>query len=419
MNGKSQLFREQVVTVAADQAIGPATAVVPPSGILGALLATTCVASLIVVALVVRIPFKIEAAGILMPPGGFIDVVAVADGRIEKVYPAADQAIAAGDPMFDVAVQSTVVQGVTTSRFRLQSIRREIGQVHRIRGARESAFEEQLDGLGQELDAIDRRRKLVARQLATQQEALTAAEVRLTRYESLGDAGHVPRDELDRQREMLLRDRAMLVDIEQQAAGLEVERQSLLTRRAALNRERDVSRAEFDLRLEQLSRDVEASAGRTHFSVRSPLDGVIEGLLVESGSLVRKGQVLARLSRGKGLLEAWLYLPSSSARSLTPGQSVELQLDAWPRTTFGTRTATIYFVSSIPISPDELSAPLSVAVPVFEIRAWLDRQPVPAARGRRAIPPGTTFRAFVVQRRMRLYEWLFRSRRPMPADSHA
>jgi membrane fusion protein len=419
MNGETGLFREQALTGATERVFGEVTAVLPPSGTVGALLSIACVAATAAVAFFVRMPLKIEAAGVLMPPGGLVEVVAVADGRIEKVHGQAMAKVGAGDPMFDIAVESAVVDGVASSRFRLRSSQREVHQLGRIGVARDRVFEEELNGLRQELKAVDHRRQLIGRQLAAQREVLTAAETRLTRHQSLAEEGHVSKDELDRQRELLLRDRATLSGIEQQAAALGVERQSLHTRIEALSRERDVSRAELALRLEQLSRDVESSASRSHYSVRSPRDGVIERLLVEPGTYVRKGQVLARLSRGQRLLEAWLYLPNSSVRSLTTGQSVELRLDAWPRSAFGTRTATVYFVSSIPISPTEVSAPLSVAVPVFEIRARLDRQPVPDTNGRWTIPPGTTFRAYVWQRQMRLYEWLFRNRRAGPAVGDA
>ena len=419
MNGTEQLFRKQAVTGSADQAFGRVTAVIPPSGFVGAYLSIVCVGVIVAVAFFVRMPLKIEAAGVLMPRGGLVDIIAVADGRVDRIHGRAMARIGLGESLFDISVHSAVVDGVASSHFRFQSIQREMDQLRRIRAARDLVFEDQLGGLRQQLDAVDGRRQFLERQLAAQKELLAAAEVRVDRHLSLARDGHVAKDVLDQERESLLRDRSALSGIEQQKAGLHVERQALLTRIAALRRERDVSRAEFELRVEQLSRDIESSASQSNYSVRSPQDGVIESLLVEPGAFVRKGQVLARLSRGQRLLEAWLYLPSSSARMLAAGQRVELRLDAWPGSAFGSRTATVYFVSSIPLSPTEVSAPLAVAVPVFEIRARLDRQPPARANGQWTIPPGTTFRAFVLQREMRLYEWLFRNRLDQSTDRHA
>ena len=412
MDRDKQLFRARVSTSTSESEPAPVAAIVPPSGTVGTAIALATVAVVTAIAFIVRMPLKTEAAGVLMPEGGLVDVIAAADGRIERVHQPALAVVKAGARLFDVAVQSAVVDGVTSSHFRLQSSRREVDQVKRIRVARRNALKDQLNGYQQELDAVDERRQLVIRQRAIQQAALAKAEGRLENYWSLADKGHLSRDDVNRQREQLLRDQAALAGIDQQAAALAVDRQSLLTRIVALRHEVEVADAEFDLRLEQLSRDVEASASRTRYSIRSPQAGVIETLLVANGSFVRKGQVLARLSIEAAQLEAWLYLPSSSARSIAPGQSVELLLDAWPRSRFGTRSATVYFVSSIPMSPEDVSAPLPVAVPVFEIRARLDRQPAPAADGRWIIPPGTTFRAFVLQRQMRLYEWLFKNRGP-------
>jgi len=169
--------------------------------------------------------------------------------------------------------------------------------------------------------------------------------------------------------------------------------------------------AEFALQNERLERDIRMASSRAVQGVQAPESATVVRLLAAPGMVVRRGQLLARLARGSGRLEAWLYLSNSSARMLRSGQPVELQLDAWPQSVFGSWTAVVFAVSSIALAPAEVPAPLMVAGPVFEVRARLERQTARALDADWPIPPGTAFSASIIQRRLRLYEWLFRTLR--------
>jgi hypothetical protein len=97
---------------------------------------------------------------------------------------------------------------------------------------------------------------------------------------------------------------------------------------------------------------------------------------------------------------------------------VEISLDAYPRQVFGTHTAIVSSVSGIALLPKDIRAPLLLAGPVFEVKADLEQHEVSAEGARWPLSPGTSFSADIIQRRFRLYEWLFRSRPGASGDGH-
>jgi hypothetical protein len=59
--------------------------------------------------------------------------------------------------------------------------------------------------------------------------------------------------------------------------------------------------------------------------------------------------------------------------------------------------------------PQEVRVPLLLSGPIFEVRVTLDNTAINAFDEMWQLTPGTSFRADLVQRRYRLYEWLLRS----------
>ncbi|MFQ6005740.1 MAG: membrane-fusion protein, partial [Woeseia sp.] len=110
-----------------------------------------------------------------------------------------------------------------------------------------------------------------------------------------------------------------------------------------------------------------------------------------------------------GPLEAWLYLPSGKAGQLRAGQAVQLRLDAYPHQMFGTLGAVVSQVSTIALLASDLTVPLPIDGPVFEVRASINRDSIVALGSSWPLSPGTSFQADVVRQRYRLYEWLFRA----------
>ena len=398
------LFRSSAVRAAGNRLFGSVSVIVPPSGIVTLLVGLSALLALGFVAWYVEIPQRARAVGVLMPPGGFLDVVADAPGRIASIEVEEGQTIRAGDAILKVTTEQ---QNLVL--LQLQSLREENvllnaaneRQVLQDKG-RMQAFDEQSDALRRQLAAARGEHDL-------QQQQVALLERRLQRQKGLASNGNVSTDALDREQSLLLQARASaaalrraIIEIEQQAAGV-------LRTRADAGDEAERRQILHELELQRLQRQVDEHAYLIDRSIAAPESGIVARLVVQPGAAVRAGDPLVRIYRSKQGLEAWLYLASSRAAFLRVGQPVQLRLDAYPHQLFGTSSAIVTSVSEIAIAPREVNVPLLLDGPVFEVRATLDQSHVDAFNSIWQLAPGTSFQADLVQRRYRLYEWLLRA----------
>jgi len=398
------LFRSTAVRAAGNRLFGSVSVITPPSSIATLLLGLSALLVLGFVAWYVEVPQRARAAGVLMPPGGFLDVVADAPGRIAAINVAEGQIIRAGDTVLTVTTdQKSLVL------LQLQSLRQEIALLNAANAHQETLESSHAQALTEHLDALGRQLDAARTEYELQRQQVALLERRLQRRQGLVNAGNVSSEALDREQSLLLRARAggaglarRIIEIEQQAAGMQRNR----TEAIAKSGRRQVL---HELEQQRVQRQVEEHEYLIDREIRAPESGTVARVIARQGATVRAGDPLVRIYHPGQGLEAWLYLESSRAAFLRPGQSVQLQLDAYPYQLFGTSSATITSVSTIAIVPRELTVPLLLDGPVFEVRAALDQEHVDAFDAIWRLAPGTSFQADLIQRRYRLYEWLLRA----------
>ena len=207
---------------------------------------------------------------------------------------------------------------------------------------------------------------------------------------------------------VLMRASAEGADLEQQALGLELEIARLARSEREAQRQADLDKTAHRIESERLLREITRAEYRLAQSITAPADSIVARVLVRPGVSIGKGQVVAKLYYPGQGLEAWLYVSSSSARMLQTGQSVQIRLDAYPQEVFGTQTAVVSHVSGVALVPEEVFVPLTLGGPVFEIRANLRDTYLEAYGSEWPLSPGTAFKADILQRQFKLYEWLMR-----------
>lgn len=400
------LFRQPAMQAASQRLFGTVVVAMPPSAMAAVALGLVAAVSLAGAAVFVEVPQRAQAVGVLMPPEGFLDVVAAESGQVGTVLVSDGERVAAGQLLLRVTQSGANTKGEPRSAAQLDSLRTELELLEQIAARHERLAAERLAGLQEEMAAAHLRLRLGRQQQAARSGEVSIVKERFARLSQLARDGHISGDALDRERLSLAAAVADGAELEQRLVALEAEPQRLLRRAEEIRQEAALQSAEHELRAEQLRRNLEQGAYLAAQGIRAPVDGVVARVLVSAGAAVSRGQVLAKVVQADGQLEAWLYLSSSRARLLRRGQRVELQLDAWPSTVFGTRSATVSAVSAIALAPSEVPVPLNLAGPVFEIRAALDRQPIRAYDSEWPVAPGTTFRAQILQRELRLYQWL-------------
>lgn len=419
--GRLPLIRAPALAARREPLHGAVTVSMPPGARMGAAVSLTTVLLLGLAAWLVEVPQRVQAVGVLMPPGGFVRVVATRAGRVTALHVREGEQIDAGQRLVEVTSDGgAVTVADSLPHARLQSLETEVAlqrdlarEERRARDRRAFALDGQIARMSEEL-------RLAAAEIELHDSRVALLGRRLERIRSLAADGNAAPAQPEEARLEWLTARAAVEALRRQSVRIEQERERLREARAALALEAvhgEIAQAIAVERLQRQMPDVEAHIGRT---LRAPRSGVVARIMVGPGQPVDAGQTLATIHHGTTDLEAWLYLPSAQAGSLAEGQAVELRFDAWPSRIFGTQAASIASVSAMALMPSDLDVPLALPGPVFEIRATLERQSVIAGGRRWPLTAGTTVRADLVQQRYRLYEWLLRvepAASPVPADA--
>ena len=400
------LFRKRAARPASYRLFGAVTVSVPPSGYAALLIGMLAISLLGFATWYVEIPQRTRAIGVLMPPGGFLDVVAGTTGRATNITVTEGQVVDTGDVLLSINTGQELF-AVT----QLHSLRAEIALSLEARQRQLMIDDSQLLALDERLESVNLQLAATNTEHQLHRDEVELLQRRLERREGLASKGSISVDVLEQERAVLLQARARGEVI--QHAVLEYKHaiaSNLRTRAEAVTAgERAAILHELEFR--RLQRQIDEHEHLISQQVNATGTGVVARINVREGVAVNAGETVVRIYRPREGLEAWLYLSSAEAGFVQAGQTVHLRLDAYPYQQFGTSSAIVTSVSSIAIVPADVNIPLALSGPVFEVRATLNETHVKAFNEIWPLAPGISFEADLVQRRYKLYEWLLRATR--------
>jgi membrane fusion protein len=403
------LFRKQSASAARHRLFGDVCLSTPPTTAVTLLFALISVALLGAVVYAVEVPQRTRAIGVLMPAGGLLQVIATDVGRVADLAVKEGMTVSEGQLLLRMTNDRHAPGRSPVSEAQIHSLKTELGLIDRvhdqeqeIKSSRVAAFRQQI--------ALARSRLAKAEvELGLQVRHVRLMEQRLDRMTVLAANGSIADDTVAQQRSGLLQTKAHGTGLEREMLQIRQELWDLQIKHDQAAEAAELDRLHHGVNRERLLRqigDAEIEAGRI---VLAPTAGIVARLAVKIGSTTRPGQTLMTLYRAEGKLEAWLYLPSDQAGQLQGGQEVEIRLDPYPHQVFGTLTAIVSEVSNIALLASDLSVPLPIEGPVFEVRALLSDESIHGYGATWPLAPGTSFRADLIRQRYRLYQWLLRS----------
>jgi len=403
------LLRKQSVSAARHRLLGRVCIVTPPTAGATLLVALSSLILLGVVVYTVEVPQRTRAIGVLMPAGGLLRVIANDTGRITELAVKEGMTVRAGQVLLRITSDRNAPGRSPVSESQVRSLRTELelmerAQAHQrqMKSSRATALEEQF--------TLTRSRQAKARvEIELQASHIGLLKQRYERMKVLAANGGLAEDLLSQERSGILHAKAIRAGLERDMLRISQELADLQAKRDETLAAAGLGRLQHDMGRERLLRQIGRAAIEAGRVVLAPAAGIVARLSVTTGSTSRPGQTLMTLYKAEGRLEAWLYLPSDKAGQLKAGQSVQLRLDAYPHEMFGTLTAVVSEVSTIALLASDLTVPLPINGPVFEVRASIRDDRIEALGSSWPLAPGTSFRADVIRRRYRLYQWLLRS----------
>jgi len=354
---------------------------------------------------------KARVSGYLVPDRGLIRLMAPQAATVVETHAAEGQSVHRGDVLFVLAVGQTTPSGDAQSAIQGSLARRErsLQDTLHQRGLLEqnqaASLDLQINNMRHELSSIDSEASL-------QRERLALAQQALTRLESLRNDNFVSSAQVQTKTEELLGLKAQLQSLDRQRGTQLREIATLEAQRRELPLRAQAARGELDRDLAAVAQAAAENEARQRIVVRAPQDGVVTGVLADSGQSVTPGVALASLLPADARLQAVLFAPSSAVGFVRSNQSVQLRYQAFPYQKFGHQSGEVVQVSRSPLQASELAAlPLQSAAaagePLYRITVALDRQTVAAYGQSQALSPGMQLEADVLLDRRHLIEWLF------------
>ncbi len=403
------LLRKQSVSAARHRLLGRVCILTPPTASATLLVALSSLILLGVVVYTVEVPQRTRAIGVLMPAGGLLKVIANDTGQITELAVKEGMTVREGQVLLRITSDRNAPGRSPVSESQVRSMRTELELMERVQARQREMKSSRVIALEEQF-TLTRSRLAKARvEVELQASHIGLLKQRYERMKVLAANGGLAEDLLSQERSGILHAKAISAGLERDMLQISQELADLLAKRDETLAAAGLDRLQHDMGRERLLRQIgraEIEAGRV---VLAPTAGIVARLSVTTGATSRPGQTLMTLYKAEGRLEAWLYLPSDKAGQLKAGQSVQLHLDAYPHEMFGTLTAVVSEVSTIALLASDLTVPLPIKGPVFEVRASIRDDRIEALGSSWPLAPGTSFRADVIRRRYRLYQWLLRS----------
>ncbi|MGZ2488361.1 hemolysin D [Rhizobium pisi] len=171
---------------------------------------------------------------------------------------------------------------------------------------------------------------------------------------------------------------------------------------------------------------VQATAQLAHFNLTSPIDGTVQDSSITTiGQVLTMGTELMRIVPTDSKLDIEAYLPNTDVGFVSPGQSVNVKIHAFPFTRYGTIPGKVLSVArdaipepdaqSIMADPARTTAGLDNITGqadrtqnlVFPVTAELDRNSIMADGQEVSLSPGMAVTVEIRTGRRRILEYLF------------
>jgi membrane fusion protein len=349
---------------------------------------------------------KESARGILRPVAGDARLMAPRGGTLQSLTVREGALVAQGQTLGFVATSQALEGGGLVDEQVLANMRLEEESLRARLAAYDASGPLEAAELRANRAAITAERDAALQGITTLGERRRLAAERVAAAETLSARGLVAGEELRRRQEALLALEQNLVDARARVASLEArlsENQARLERQSFASLDGHAALETQIASLAQRRAQAEASRG---YELRAPVAGRVTGLQVSPGQALDPQRPVLTITPDGQPLVAELYVPSRAIGFIAPGQRVRLLYDAFPYQRFGPSYGTVQSVSGSVLAPQEVTAAISLAEPVYRVLVTLEAQSIQAFGHPQRIQSGMSLTADIVLEQRSFAEFL-------------
>lgn len=352
-------------------------------------------------------PRQEAASGWITPRGGIVRVTGMQPGMVRRLYVEEGTVVSAGETLAEIDLLGRTAAGDTGQALEASFEAETDALTARSKAdadslsAQKAALETSISDLRSAVAQSSERADVARRQVEV-------SEREVERAKAIAERGFLSQRDLDQRTSNYLSIRNDQLETEAELLRLNRELNSARSQHGTLSAEIDASQADIRLSRAGVYQRRAQSRAQSVQVVSAPVSGTVAVLPVRTGQSIRQDTVLMALTPSGAPLEVELFVPSSAAGFIKPGQLVKLFYDAFPHQKFGAGQAEILSVSPTVLAPGEVPIPGAPesGQPMFRVRARLTGTNVHAYGQDVPLRAGMTLRANLVLERRTLIEWL-------------
>ncbi|MEN2789496.1 HlyD family efflux transporter periplasmic adaptor subunit [Sphingomonas oligophenolica] len=343
------------------------------------------------------------ASGVVALDTGVASIVPSRAGVVRSLTVSEGQHVRAGDVLMRIRSEEDMIGGSTApdrvrDALREQDTRLAAQNMLTLRAA--AADRERLNALirGARSEIVS-----LESQCEDQKRLVAAAESEFSRVQRVAASGFISRRDMDTLEATVLARRQQLAQLEQlkSAKWAELmEAQRSIAQSDATAQSQVANTQSSRAALVQQIAQADLARG---YSLTAPVDGTVTALTARIGQPASADQPMLMIVPARARSRAELYVPTSAAGFLAPGQPVRIAVDAFPYDRFGTIQGRVHSISSAAVTKASSGGP----IPVYLVTADLPDPSVTAFGRKQPLLPGMTLTARIVTEKRSLLEWLF------------
>ena len=400
------LFRENALSNRRHRFLGKVLLAGPASTPLAVLIACACLAALIGLALVIQVPSRLHAPGVILPVGGLTTISAEQSGVIEEVLVEPGDMVASGSTLMTLVVDRTLADGIGSYRTRSLSAAHQRQLLLQRRDRERNAFDARMRSMRLEQAALESTLELLEAQVqnAARQVALAAADYQ--RLNTLASQGHTARRDVEPAELRWLQAAALLDQLHSRQIETKASAGRISQEMVAERQSFQALDLNLEIESERLGERAVELDGLSRRAVTAPMRGKLADVLGSAGKPVSVGDALVTMHPPGAEMEARLYLSSAAGGRAELGQEAVLKLPAFPSRQFGVLRGTVTDMTSGPLQANAIRLVPNLLAPAYEARVMLERQHMQAGDRRWPLRPGLSVDATIIETRRTLIRWL-------------
>lgn len=352
-----------------------------------------------------------NVTGMLAPRSGLVRVGAPAGWVVHDLFVARDERVKAGQRLMSVSRNTGFLALNGNEQEMRATVKRQRIEVDQQISAAKLEYQATLQQEKQQIAALEQSHGLIDRQITDQQRIVSENGERRERVHQLLIEQVVTLEQYNQVNTQYLQANQSYQELLLRKADLVKNILKIRGDLGTLQTRYEGSNAELKIKQEELNSKELSIDESTNQILYAPVNGEIVRLDVVQGSVIdspgtRVVEILPAKTDG---LVAEVYIPSSKAGFVKPGQEVRLAYAAYPVEKFGTFRGRLLSISPVAFSAKEMNLPIDSSSPQTYFKCWvtlLDRTPVFEGRPL-GLKAGMILKADIVLDKRSLLEWLF------------